>query len=89
MDRLIYVNYGHGDEDNGVLYSENELPKLRQLKSVWDPDNVCRINHDITANQGCHQSSESVILFVSHVGRAVVVDLHRTSLLECLFVLTI
>ncbi|ROV97135.1 hypothetical protein VMCG_07469 [Cytospora schulzeri] len=43
----LYVNYGHGDENNTVLYSERKLPKLRQLKSVWDPDNVFRFHHDL------------------------------------------
>lgn len=45
-----YVNYGHGDEDNEVLYSMRKLPKLRQLKKIWDPENVFRFHHDIITN---------------------------------------
>lgn len=44
-----YVNYGHGDESNEVLYSATNLPKLRELKELWDPDNVFRFHHDIVA----------------------------------------
>lgn len=30
----IYVNYGHGNERNDVLYSAKKLPKLRELKML-------------------------------------------------------
>ncbi|OTA99527.1 hypothetical protein M426DRAFT_67675, partial [Hypoxylon sp. CI-4A] len=43
----IYVNYGHGDEDNEILYSKRKLPRLRQLKEEWDPNHIFGFNHDI------------------------------------------
>ncbi|OTA97076.1 hypothetical protein M434DRAFT_66240 [Hypoxylon sp. CO27-5] len=43
-----YVNYGHGDENNEVLYSKRKLPRLRQLKNEWDPNHIFRFHHDIT-----------------------------------------
>lgn len=45
-----YVNYGHGDEDNEVLYSNKKLPRLRELKKIWDPENVFQFHHDIITN---------------------------------------
>ncbi|KAF7170507.1 hypothetical protein CNMCM5623_002938 [Aspergillus felis] len=44
----LYVNYGHGDESNEMLYSARKLPRLRALKKKWDPENVFRFHHPIS-----------------------------------------
>ncbi|KAF5857331.1 hypothetical protein ETB97_005946 [Aspergillus alliaceus] len=44
----LYVNYGHGDESNEMLYSHRKLPRLQALKKQWDPENVFRFHHDLT-----------------------------------------
>ncbi|KAI1313330.1 FAD binding domain-containing protein [Xylaria venustula] len=36
----VYVNYAHGDEGPVAWYSERKLPRLRALKSRWDPKNL-------------------------------------------------
>lgn len=33
----VYVNYAHGDEGQVAWYSDRKLPRLRALKSRWDP----------------------------------------------------
>lgn len=43
----LYVNYGHGDESNDMLYSPMNLPRLQALKRLWDPENVFRFYHDL------------------------------------------
>ncbi|KOS21702.1 6-hydroxy-D-nicotine oxidase [Escovopsis weberi] len=43
----LYVNYGHGDEAPEMLYSEENLPKLKALKSKWDPTNQFRFNNNL------------------------------------------
>lgn len=45
----VYVSYGHGDESLDQLYGSN-VPRLTQLKSEWDPDNVFRFFHDLSTN---------------------------------------
>ncbi|EAT79362.2 hypothetical protein SNOG_13035 [Parastagonospora nodorum SN15] len=44
----LYVNYGHGDEGNEILYSARKLPRLRALKKQWDPNNAFRFHHPIS-----------------------------------------
>lgn len=34
-----YVNYAHGDETLTQVFGEH-VPRLLELKNVWDPDNV-------------------------------------------------
>lgn len=36
-DDRVYVSYGHGDEAAEVLYSAQNLPRLRELRRKWDP----------------------------------------------------
>lgn len=43
----LYVSYGHGDEELAVLYSEEALPRLLDLKERWDPTNVYRYNYPL------------------------------------------
>ena len=43
----LYVSYGHGDEDLEMLYSAENLPRLRSLKAKWDPKNVYRYTYPI------------------------------------------
>jgi hypothetical protein len=33
-----YINFAHGDEDLEDIYGES-LPRLRELKKKWDPEN--------------------------------------------------
>ncbi|KAH7303837.1 hypothetical protein B0I35DRAFT_446100 [Stachybotrys elegans] len=35
-----YVNYAHGDEGPAAWYSVKTLPRLRELKRVWDPQGI-------------------------------------------------
>ena len=44
----VYVSYGHGDESLEQVYGSN-LPRLTELKSKWDPDDVFRFFHDLSA----------------------------------------
>ncbi|GLA17566.1 hypothetical protein AnigIFM62618_004708 [Aspergillus niger] len=43
----IYLNYAHGDEGADVWYSPQHLPKLSQLKSKWDPDELFSFNYPV------------------------------------------
>jgi hypothetical protein len=36
-DLQVYTNFAHGDEGAAAWYSEENLPRLRQLKSKYDP----------------------------------------------------
>ncbi|KAJ5826944.1 hypothetical protein N7447_003707 [Penicillium robsamsonii] len=36
----VYLNYAYGDEGAAAWYSAANLPKLRKLKSIWDPARV-------------------------------------------------
>ncbi|KAH8594178.1 hypothetical protein B0O99DRAFT_742092 [Bisporella sp. PMI_857] len=36
----IYLNYAYGDEGPAAWWSEANLPKLRELKATWDPNNL-------------------------------------------------
>ncbi|OJJ67836.1 hypothetical protein ASPBRDRAFT_68573 [Aspergillus brasiliensis CBS 101740] len=47
LPQQIYVNYAHGDEAPEILYSARNLPRLRNLKEVWDPENVFRFNEPV------------------------------------------
>ncbi|KAL4784744.1 FAD-binding domain-containing protein [Aspergillus varians] len=42
----VYVSYGHGDETLSQLLGDN-VPRLVELKSVWDPDNVFGFFHGL------------------------------------------
>ena len=44
----VYVSYGYGDESLEQVYGSN-LPRLTQLKGRWDPDDVFRFFHDLSA----------------------------------------
>lgn len=46
----VYVNYAHGDEGQVAWYSERKLPKLRALKSRWDPQQLFHWTNGITMN---------------------------------------
>ncbi|OJI98007.1 hypothetical protein ASPVEDRAFT_49867 [Aspergillus versicolor CBS 583.65] len=41
----VYLNYAHGDETIEEVYSERKLPRLAELKRMYDPDNVFRYYH--------------------------------------------
>ncbi|MBZ5798360.1 BBE domain-containing protein, partial [Burkholderia contaminans] len=36
----VYFNYAFGDEGAAAWYSAANLPKLRKLKAIWDPNYV-------------------------------------------------
>jgi len=40
----VYVSYGHGDEGPIPLYSETNLPRLRDIKQEWDPEGLFSFN---------------------------------------------
>lgn len=44
----VYVNYAHGDEGQVAWYSDRKLPRLRALKSRWDPKELFSWNNGIT-----------------------------------------
>lgn len=44
----VYVNYAHGDEGPVAWYGEN-LGRLRQLKSEWDPSVLFNWTNGIAA----------------------------------------
>ncbi|KAL9639040.1 MAG: hypothetical protein Q9164_001175 [Protoblastenia rupestris] len=43
----MYINYGHGDEGPGVLYSPRKLDRLTRLKREWDPDQQFSFNNPL------------------------------------------
>lgn len=43
----VYVSYGHGDEGPIPLYSERNLPRLRQIKQEWDPEGLFSFNQPL------------------------------------------
>lgn len=45
-----YVNYAHGDETLTQMFGEY-VPRLRELKDVWDPDNVFGYFHGLTTTK--------------------------------------
>ena len=49
-----YAN-GNGDvgpEETRATYGDAKLPRLAALKRAWDPDNVFRVNHNVTPAAG-------------------------------------
>lgn len=48
-DLAVYVSYAHGDESREQMYGSN-VPRLVQLKSEWDPDDVFRFYHDLATD---------------------------------------
>jgi hypothetical protein len=47
----VYVNYAHGNEGQVAWYSERKLPKLRALKSRWDPKQLFHWTNGITQQE--------------------------------------
>jgi Berberine and berberine like len=47
-DLQVYVNYAHGDEGQSAWYAPRKLPKLRALKSKWDPDSLFRFTNALS-----------------------------------------
>jgi hypothetical protein len=45
----VYVSYAHGDESLEEMWGIN-VPRLKKLKSKWDPDNVFRFFHSLATN---------------------------------------
>jgi FAD/FMN-containing dehydrogenase len=37
-----------GPEETRAIYGDEKLARLTALKRSWDPDNVFRLNHNIT-----------------------------------------
>lgn len=44
----VYVNYAHGDEGQVAWYLDRKLPRLRALKSRWDPRGLFNWSNGIT-----------------------------------------
>jgi FAD/FMN-containing dehydrogenase len=50
--RYANENADAGPEATRVIYGDAKVARLARLKRVWDPDNVFRLNHNVTPSAG-------------------------------------
>ena len=48
VGRYVNGNSDEGPAETRAFYSDAKLARLAQLKRAWDPDNVFRLNHNVT-----------------------------------------
>ncbi|MDQ3690483.1 MAG: FAD-binding protein, partial [Chloroflexota bacterium] len=50
--RYANENADAGPRETRAIYGEAKVLRLARLKRVWDPDNLFRLNHNVTPNAG-------------------------------------
>ncbi len=50
--RYANENADAGPGETRAIYGEAKVARLARLKRVWDPDNVFRLNHNVTPSAG-------------------------------------
>jgi FAD/FMN-containing dehydrogenase len=48
LGRYVNGNSDEGPAETRAFYGDAKVARLAQLKRAWDPDNVFRLNHNIT-----------------------------------------
>jgi fumiquinazoline A oxidase len=46
----VYTNFAHGDEGAVAWYSAANVPTLRALKKIYDPDSLFSFYNSVNAN---------------------------------------
>lgn len=49
-DVSVFINYARGDERLEQIYGSVNLPRLTQLKKIWDPNHIFSYNNGLPTN---------------------------------------